>query len=151
MTDRIRTHIDQMPEGRLASRHLTKQQFGQRLYQLMLAHGWNQSELARQADLPRDAISTYVRGRLFPTPKNLQALAQAFGLTPAEILPNTVESAIESDIPSLDIRSSTAAPGTAWVRLNRLVELKTAQKILEIINDDKYNPPANRDKSADPA
>lgn len=123
----------------MVTQHLTKQEFGRRLYSLMLARGWNQSELARQAGLPRDSISTYIRGRSLPTPKSLQALAEALGMRPADVLPNATESAIDEDNPALEMRVSTSAPNAAWLRVNRLVSLSTASKVIELINQDRVN------------
>lgn len=91
----IRTHT---PDGTtdttvyLAPKHLTKQEFAKRLYRLMLKRGWNQSELARRADLPRDSVSTYIRAKVMPTPQSAQRLARALGITPEELMPNHVES-----------------------------------------------------------
>ena len=114
-------------------KHLTKQEFGRRLYNLMIAQGWNQSELARRADLPRDSISTYIRGRVLPTPKSLACLAKALNMQTVDLLPNAAESAFDEDVPSLEMRVSTSAPNMAWVRVNRLLPLSTAAKIIEII------------------
>src|SRR3546814_4094336 len=50
------------PRNLLTPRHLTKQEFGRRLYQLMLAKNWSQADLARRAELGRDSISTYING-----------------------------------------------------------------------------------------
>ena len=80
MTDHDST--DQSQLSNLIPRHLSKQEFGKRLYKLMLERGWHQSELARQSGLPRDSISVYVRGKSLPTPTSLQALARAFGVQP---------------------------------------------------------------------
>lgn len=137
MTRTTRFHIDELPEGDLPPKHLSKQEFGRRLYSLMLARGWNQSELARQAGLPRDSISTYIRGRSLPTPKSLQMLAEALGMRPADVLPSIVESAIDEDNPALEMRVSTSAPNAAWLRVNRLVSLSTASKVIELINQDR--------------
>lgn len=137
MTRTTRFHIDQMPEGGMAPKHLTKQEFGRRLYTLMLQRGWNQSELARQANLPRDSISTYIRGRSFPTPKSLELLSRALDTTPADILPTALESAIDSDDPALEMRVSAGAPNAAWLRVNRLVSFSTASKVIELINQDR--------------
>lgn len=131
-----RFHVDELPESSLAPKHLTKQQFGRRLYQMMLQRGWNQSELARQANLPRDSISTYVRGVAFPTPKSLTALAEALGVSVPDILPNAIESAIDEDHPSFEIKVSPSAPSVAWLRMNRLVSLSTATKIAELVESD---------------
>jgi transcriptional regulator with XRE-family HTH domain len=137
MTRTTRFHVDELPNGALAPKHLTKQQFGRRLYQMMLARGWNQSELARQAGLPRDSISTYVRGVALPTPKSLQALATALGVPAAEVLPNAIEMAVDEDHPSFEIKVSPSAPSTAWLRVNRLVSLSTATRVAELIEADQ--------------
>jgi transcriptional regulator with XRE-family HTH domain len=128
----------------LVSKHLTKQEFGRRLYSLMLAQGWTQSELARQADLPRDSISVYVRGRSLPTPTSLAKLAQAFNMQSEELLPNLIDGAIDEDTPAFEMKVSTNAQNIAWVRVNRAVTLKTALKIAELLESDdalrKENP-----------
>lgn len=142
MARKTRTHLlsDDMTDpanSPLAPTHLKKQSFGRRLYQLMLERGWHQSELARRADIPRDAVSIYVRGKSFPTPKNLAALASAFGISETELLPNHVESAIDEDNPSFEMKVSPGAPSVAWVRVNRLVSLATAVKIAELLETDR--------------
>lgn len=104
MTRTTRFHVDSMPESSLTPKHLTKQEFGRRLYKFMMSRAWNQSELARQANLPRDIISTYIRGIALPTPKSLEALA--------------------------------TAPNAAWLRVNRLVSLSTAARVIELIEAD---------------
>lgn len=130
-----RIHMPQSDDidSSLAPKHLTKQQFGNRLYRLMMAKGWTQSELARQSELTRDSISTYVRGRALPTPQSLAKLAAAFGVKPEDLLPNTVKSAIEADDPAFELRQSTNTPGKVWLRLNRMVSMASAVKIAEII------------------
>lgn len=140
MPRKVRTHITdettEVPatsERPLAPKHLTKLEFGRRLYKLMLDRGWHQSELSRQSGLPRDSISVYVRGKSFPTPTSLQALARAFGVAPHELLPNHVESAIDEDHPAFEMKISPNAPNVAWLRLNRLVSVKTAVKIAEML------------------
>lgn len=135
MPRETRMHIDDLPEGDLTPKYLTKQKFGQRVFVLMKERGWNQSELARQADLPRDTISTYIRAKSLPSPTSLQKLAKAFGMAPSDLLPNVVGSAIEADVPSVEMRVSTAAPDHAWLRINRLLPMSVAVKIISIIND----------------
>lgn len=145
MTNKVRTHIrDAATENSLSPKHLTKQEFGRRLYNLMLKKGWHQSELARRADLPRDSISVYVRGRSLPTPQSLKALADALGVSPDELLPNHVESAIDADNPAFEMKVSPNAPDVAWMRVNRLVTVKTALKIMELLESDDA---ANRNGS----
>jgi transcriptional regulator with XRE-family HTH domain len=133
MARKNRTHYTDQTVGDLAPRHLTKQEFARRLYRLMLTRGWNQSELARRAELPRDSVSTYIRAKVMPTPQSAQRLAAALGVTPEELLPNHVESAIEEDTPSLEMKVSVNAPSTAWLRVNRLVSLSTAARVIDLI------------------
>jgi len=125
-----------MNDSTLPPKAITKQQFGRRLYQLMLSRGWNQSELARQAGLPRDSVSTYIRGVALPTPKSLSALAEALGLPSTDLLPNAVETRSEVEDPSLEITVLPSSPNTARIRVNRLVSLATATRIAELINAD---------------
>lgn len=142
MPSKVRTHItgDTLPDHVLAPTHLTKQQFGKRLYKLMLGKGWHQSELHRQSGLPRDSISTYIRGKSLPTPQSLQKLAEALGVKPEELLPNHTESAIDEDTPSFEMKVSPNAPNTAWLRVNRLVSMPSALKIADILaHDDAIN------------
>lgn len=138
MPRKVRTHLplDAAPDMSLTPKHLTKQEFGKRLYKLMLAKGWHQSELSRQSGLPRDSISVYVRGRSLPTPTSLKALAGALGVSAEELLPNHIEGAIDEDMPSLEIKVSTSANNVAWIRLNRAVSMKTALKIAELLEND---------------
>lgn len=138
MSNRVRTHItgDAPTETKLVPKHLTKQQFGKRLYTLMLSKGWTQSELARQSGLPRDSISVYVRGKSLPTPPSLQALAEALSVPTEELLPNHIEGAIDEDTPMLEMKVSPNAPNVAWLRLNRLVSTKTAMSIMEMLESD---------------
>lgn len=125
-----------MIDSTLPPKSLTKQQFGRRLYQLMLSRGWNQSELARQAGLPRDSVSTYIRGVALPTQKSLSALASALGKQPSDLLPNAVQAPLEGEDPSFEIKVSPSSPNLALVRVNRLVSLATATRIAELINAD---------------
>ncbi|CAK7259144.1 protein of unknown function [Shinella sp. WSC3-e] len=72
-----------------------------------------------------------------PTPKSLQALADAVGVSPQELLPNHTESAIDADHPELDIRVSPGSPDTAWLRVNRLVTLRTALEVAQLLEADR--------------
>lgn len=106
---------------------------------MLLDRGWRQSELARRADIQRDSVSGYVRGRSFPTPLNLAKMARALGVKAEDILPNTVESAIAEDEPDFELKVSPGDPARAWVRLNRLMSLGTAVQIAELVQADAAN------------
>jgi len=136
MPRKVHTHIPTDATS-VVPKYLTRQEFGRRLYSLMVAKGWHQSELARQSGIPRDSISTYVRGRSLPTPSNLKRLADTFGLQAEELLPNYNEAATaDEENPSFEMKVSSAAPGTAWVRVNRLVSMTAAIKIAGILEND---------------
>lgn len=138
MARNTRTHL---PDGigapassqDLTPKHLTKQAFGRRLSNLMHSKGWHQSELGRRADIARDLISSYVRGIRFPTPVNLDKLAKALSVSEAQLLPNHMEAAIDSDHPAFEAKTSDAAPGTAWLRVNQLVSEKTALEVWKLL------------------
>lgn len=137
MAKRVRTHIsDSQTDPDLRPKHLTKQEFGKRLYKLMIAKGWHQSELARRADVARDSVSTYVRGVSLPEPGNLERLARALGVEPVDLLPNHIEAAIDNDIPSLEMKVSGSDPRVAWLRINRLVSTATCLKVAELLGGD---------------
>lgn len=138
MPNKVHTHftLDSLPEGGIAPKHLHKQEFGRRLYRMMIAKGWNQSELARQSDLPRDSVSTYIRGKTAPTPQSVEKLACALGVEPTVLYPNVAESGLANEEPAVDMRVSSSAPHLSWLRVNRLVHTRSALKILEILNDD---------------
>lgn len=137
MAKRVRTHIsDSQTDPDLRPKHLTKQEFGKRLYKLMIGKGWHQSELARRADVARDSVSTYIRGVSLPEPGNLERLARALGVDPVDLLPNHIEAAIDNDIPSLEMKVSGSDSRVAWLRINRLVSTATCVKVVELLGND---------------
>lgn len=134
MASNRRTHlIDSGATERnpMVRRHLSKQEFGEKLYKLMLSKGWSQSDLAREADLPRDSISRYIRKVSMPEPGNLVKLADVFNMKPEDLLPNYAEVEIElaSDAP-LEIKVSSADPAMAWIRINRMIKVSALPGIL---------------------
>lgn len=146
MAKNIKTHLPpnkSAAKSPLIPRHLAKDEFGRRLYKLMIERGWRQADLARHAGLPRNAISVYLRGASLPNPDSLKALAKAFNMEPDVLLPNYTESAIERDNPELEFRVSPADPKKAWLRVNRLVHTSTAVKIMALLEDDNANQTSN--------
>ena len=134
-----RTYVldDSLARSGLALKHLTRKQFGQRLYTLMLQKGWTQAELARQADILRDSVSNYIRGNNFPEPVNLEKLAKALGVSSDELLPNITEAAIEMEqSPSLEVKSVPERPDEMLIRVNRIVKIGTVGKIIELLEAD---------------
>lgn len=138
MARNVRTHMggDAPTDSDNRPKHLTKQEFGRRLYRLMTDKGWSQSELARRADVTRDAVSTYVRGASLPSPLNLSKLAKALDVEPEKLLPNQIEQSIDHDPPALELKVSATNPDVAWLRINRLVTTGSALQIMDILRND---------------
>lgn len=119
-------------------RHLSKQEFGRRLYRIMTEKGLRQSELARRADLPRNNVSSYVRGLSYPSRMSLVKMAKALGVEADILLPNHTESAIRSEeSPDLSLKSSMAEPGMSWLIVNRQVSTSTGVRILNLLEEDR--------------
>lgn len=112
--------------------HPGKEAFARKVYQLMMKKGWRQSELARQSDLPRDAISVYIRAQSLPTPQNLKKLAKALGVEPDELLPAAL--LVDRDrVPVFEIKGTDRA-NFVILRVNQEVPLAVALKIAEMLN-----------------
>jgi transcriptional regulator with XRE-family HTH domain len=111
-------------------------EFGRKLYNLMVARGWTNAETARRAGIPRDAVGVYVNGRAYPQTRNLNALAKAFGLEPEELLPNIVIDAIAEHAPGESGQLTLTRSGHALLKINRVVSVATALKILTLLNAD---------------
>src|SRR5690242_21640521 len=93
------------------SKPINRTEFARRLYNLMLSKGWRQSELARRAGLPRDSVSTYIRGKVLPTAESVYKLAKAFGIPAEELLPYAIENSATAgrrtgEIPALSLTVS---------------------------------------------
>ncbi|MDF2095790.1 helix-turn-helix domain-containing protein [Aquibaculum arenosum] len=113
-----------------------KEAFSIQLRNLMLEKGWNQSELARQAGLNRDNVSTYINGKSMPSPERLKKLATALGVAPDELRPNTANVAISRGAPTFELTVQAHAPDKAQVRLERIMSMRTALKIAELLSDE---------------
>ena len=125
----------------LTPKALTRQEFGRRLQQLLDERSWNQSDLVRAVKaktgevIGRDAISTYINGRSFPTPKSLTLLCKALGLTREELFPNAVMQATDNEHPALELRQAQGHPGMAWLRLNRMLPFQVAAQIVALLDE----------------
>lgn len=146
MSRRAHHALAPLPDDRaepLTPQAVTKQEFGRRLQALLDERGWRQSDLMRktiEADpeergLKRDAISTYINGRSFPTPMSLNLLARAFGITKEELFPNAAINAMNDENPALEMRQAQGHPGQAWVRINRMMPFDVAAQIVVLINE----------------
>ena len=110
--------------------HLTKQEFGHRLHERLLAKNMRAAELARRANLSRNNISAYVNGKSYPSAVSLQAIARALDCEPDDLLPNFKEGRIRSEtMPGFQIKSSVVEPGMSWLTINRQVSTALAMQI----------------------
>lgn len=119
---------------------MSKQEFGRRLQKFLHDRNWSQADLARAVEdvtgkrMGRDAISTYINGRSFPTPASLNQLCKALNLTREELLPNSLINATQDEHPAFEMRAASGQPGRAWVRVNRLMSFETAAEIARLLN-----------------
>jgi transcriptional regulator with XRE-family HTH domain len=119
------------------SRELVKQELARKLQHLLVQREMNQSDLARAAKLPRELISTYIRGRSLPTPVSLQRIAKALGFKSGEELLPTLR-AMQSENeqhPSLDMKAIHGRPNQVWLRINQAVPLTVAAQIMQILTE----------------
>jgi len=134
--------------NRLGRKHTTRTEFAKRLFRAMVAKEWTQSELARQADLPRDSISRYMRGMNLPDLINLKKLARALSVEEADLLPNYDMQAIDDDDldPAFEMRAIPDAPDRFFLKVNREVNVATAIKIQQALAEDVVLPAAKAKK-----
>jgi transcriptional regulator with XRE-family HTH domain len=131
-SSRPNTPPDRTVKPRLITKVQAREEFARRLRKLILDRGWRQSDLARASGLPRNAISIYVRGVSLPEDDNLNALASAFGLKPADLIPHFSESIVR-DSSELEFSVVPGDPKSARLRINRTVSTSLAIKIMGLI------------------
>ena len=119
----------------LTQKVMQKQEFGRRLYNLMIEKKLNQSALARLAGLGRDSISQYVRGRSVPTPINLQKLAGALNLDPDVLYPNYAAAAAMQEEPTFQVRAVDGSTEEMWLNVNMKVSVDKSIRIMAILNE----------------
>jgi transcriptional regulator with XRE-family HTH domain len=110
-----------------------KEEFGEKLRHYMNQRGWNQSDLARESDLRRDAISTYVRGKVWPDPSNLRKLADALQVAPNDLIKGMSEASNNSPSNSPMVEIKQTGENEIFLRINRSVSLDQAAQILAIL------------------
>ncbi|MDI3512243.1 MAG: hypothetical protein PWQ61_3010 [Betaproteobacteria bacterium] len=121
----------------LNNREMVKAEFAKRLYQAILERGWSQSEFARHCGLNRDAISTYVRAKSFPSPQALKAMAGVLNMTPEQLMPNYYEAAADKVEPILEIKELPGAEGYMWLKLNMRLPKAVAMKIFMLAQESR--------------
>lgn len=118
-----------------------KRQLARNLQRALAERGWSGAELARRAQMytpkgsfGRDSVSKYLRERTLPNATHLSAMAQALGIEPDELLPNTMAVRLASRPaaePSVSLE--TAKNGTAHLRVNERVPIDVALEVVRLI------------------
>lgn len=119
--------------------------FARNLFKLMTDRGLSQSDLARalwgETTTPegktvakgRDRISVYLKGRTVPTPATLKRLAEALSVPLEELAPDVMGAAVDRDNPEFSLSSVAGHPDKTFVRISKLMPLKYAVEIAQII------------------
>lgn len=138
--------------GRSHAERLELQSFARRLHELMLAKGLSQSELARSiwgktvdsrgydVAANRDRISSYLKGRSVPEPANMAKLAKTLGVAVAELAPDAVASAVDRADPAVSMTMIAGHADKTHLRVNQLVHLDIAAKIIALLSEGEKRP-----------
>jgi transcriptional regulator with XRE-family HTH domain len=127
---------DNIPDRRLSQKAINRKEFGRRLQQKILSKGWRQSDLARATGIGKDSISHYIRGRSLPSPKALDSMAKALGVSVTDLLPNAPAAAMDEELPAIELRQAAGHPELVWLRVNRAMSFATAAKIIDLLRAD---------------
>jgi transcriptional regulator with XRE-family HTH domain len=123
-------------------------EFSKRLHYALLRAQMSQSDLARlvwnetrtdskgfEQVVGRDRISAYVNKKALPSPITLKKIADALDMDVHELAPNLTAAAVEKDDPSLEMKMIEGHPDKVLLRVNQLVPLSVAAKIIAMIDE----------------
>lgn len=122
-----------------SARSMRRSALKARLNQILLDRAMSQSDLARESGVPRGLISSYCRGTAWPTAANLRKITLALGFRDVRAwLPEAGEALEDAETaPSFEARTVASSPGLMWVRMNRIVSIRTVEEIVEALKRDK--------------
>ncbi|MEM8801116.1 MAG: helix-turn-helix transcriptional regulator [Pseudomonadota bacterium] len=84
----------------------------------------------------RDRISVWLNARAFPSDKNLRMLAEALETTPDDLVPDDdTEYLTSGSVAKLHVLKDD--PNTARLQLDRVLPLKAAIRIMDLLNSDE--------------
>ena len=127
---------EQTPARRSRANPVLKQMLKDRLNELMLARGWRQIDLVEATGLPRDAISTYVLGKVLPGNLALNKIAEAFGVRPDDLVPGATSSQTVAPSRKVATENVPGLPGYTHLRIDQVVRSSSALKILTILEEE---------------
>jgi len=119
-----------------------QQEFSAKLKQARLDRGLSQSDLAREiwgemidgrgytVAKNRGLISAYENGQAFPEDKNIQMLADALNLDPAELVPGGIKNTNQR---TLVMSVADAKAGLASLQVNMIVPMAVAAQVVAIL------------------
>jgi transcriptional regulator with XRE-family HTH domain len=111
-----------------SNRSMLKAELGTRLKSKLAELDWSQSEFARHCDLPRDAVSTYVRGRSMPKTATLLKMASVLGCEPQELVPN-----YRAPATGFALRESPNDDGNMQISIDMRLPKNVALQIFKLI------------------
>jgi transcriptional regulator with XRE-family HTH domain len=127
-----------------ASPEAIRMEFARRLQAALNERGWTQSELARRmapmlkdSRLGRDNISKYVRGKVLPLPRSLEAMAKVLEMKTSELLPARATPAAGAEYPPLSVKD--VGEGRVWLQINSTVSWRKGLEILRIMREEDEN------------
>jgi transcriptional regulator with XRE-family HTH domain len=118
-----------------------KSEFARRLHKALQLKGWNQSELARQAThhmpegmtIGRDSVSNWLNRPNIPEPIRLQAVCNALGLQPTDLVPmRGLPRAQVGHVPPIEMKDGGDGD-TAYLRINSRLPYDIALEIQRLV------------------
>ena len=106
-----------------------KERLSSNIRRLLVARGWNQSDLARHSGVGTDNISRYLKGKYVPNAKHLGKLADALGVVASDLYGEQ-----ESDEYAVEFRVLREDPSQALVKLNQVMPTEIAVQIVTLVN-----------------
>lgn len=122
------------------SRQRAKEALARKIRQRLSELDMSPADLARKSGLSRDNISTYMRASSLPSQELLGMLAHGLDTKIEDLMPTRVDLTYsDPDKPTLEITAVPSQPGKAWLRVDQLVNVATATKIMELLQKEASN------------
>lgn len=123
--------------------------FSTNLYRLRVEKGMSQSDLAREiwgtvtdargytVAKNKDRISRWENGSQVPEAQNLQAVADALGVSVEDLAPDLTAKRMDADEnPAVQMTMVQGQPGRVHLIVNTLTSLEIASKVIALLSSD---------------